>query len=66
MGLPEIKNKILVFPGGIEFMHMIFEVTKVAINILAKRMGGNDFLSQKYVTKYSWVAKDANNSKYFL
>lgn len=37
LGLDEIKNKILVFPGGLEFMRLIFEVSRLCMQILLKR-----------------------------
>lgn len=37
LGLDEIKNKILVFPGGMDFMRVIFEISRLCMQILIKR-----------------------------
>lgn len=36
----EIKSKIVVFPGGVEFMHILFELTQLTLRITIKRNPG--------------------------
>lgn len=38
----ELKNKIVVFPGGADFMRIVVELTKLAMRITLKRNGVTD------------------------
>lgn len=42
LGFGEIKNKILIFPGGIEFMRVIHELTRLSMQIILKKNGIHD------------------------
>lgn len=42
LGFGEIKNKILIFPGGIEFMRVIYELTRLSMQIILKKNGIHD------------------------
>lgn len=39
LGFGEIKFKILIFPGGMEFMRVIFELTRLSMQLTLKRNG---------------------------
>lgn len=39
LGFGEIKFKILIFPGGVEFMRVIFELTRLSMQLILKRNG---------------------------
>lgn len=47
LGLGEVKNKILIFPGGMEFMRVIHELTRLAMQITLKRNGIHDLENQR-------------------
>lgn len=48
LGFGEVKNKILIFPGGMEFMRVIYELTRLSMQIVLKRNGINDPEQQRY------------------
>ncbi|XP_031630154.1 augmin complex subunit dgt6-like [Contarinia nasturtii] len=50
LGLVEVKNKILIFPGGMEFMRVIYELTRLAMQITLKRNGVHDLENQRPTT----------------
>lgn len=63
LGFGEIKNKILIFPGGMEFMRVIYELSRLAMRITLKRNGINEPENQPYV-KYNFNLMVKNVSKY--
>lgn len=36
MGFGDIKFKILIFPGGMEFMAVVFELTRISMQLILK------------------------------
>lgn len=46
LGFGEVKNKILIFPGGMEFMRVIYELSRLSIQLILKRNGVTDLDSQ--------------------
>ncbi|XP_055319309.1 augmin complex subunit dgt6-like [Sitodiplosis mosellana] len=50
LGFGEVKNKILIFPGGMEFMRVIYELTRLSMQIVLKRNGINDPEQQRPIT----------------
>lgn len=65
LGFGEIKNKILIFPGGMEFMRVIYELSRLAMRITLKRNGINEPENQPYVkSNFNLMVK--NVSKYLF
>lgn len=42
LGFGEVRNKILIFPGGLEFMRVIFELSRLSMQLILKRNGVTD------------------------
>lgn len=55
-----IKNKILVFPGGMEFMRVIYEITRLSMQLLLKR---NGHTNNEYVQIIKWAEAGTFNNE---
>lgn len=66
LGFGEIKNKILIFPGGMEFMRVIYELSRLAMRITLKRNGINEPENQPYAKhNFNLIHKNIHSIWFF-